>query len=169
MSLTSPSDVYAGKSTTRFRSSSSTPSAAWAMSSKPADPTDTTVASRWAMSSWLTAYYTLSVFILLAAASALLYWGLQRNLLQQDEDFLAHKVQVLTVLLERRPLDRNGVDQEVLEEAEISGQSPASFFLRVLDATGHVIDETPGMDTVLPVSAFPQAHTQAGSSPSRQW
>ena len=139
------------------------------MSSKPADPTDTTVASRWAMSSWLTAYYTLSVFILLAAASALLYWGLQRNLLQQDEDFLTHKVQVLTVLLERRPLDRSGVDQEVLEEAEISGRSPAPFFLRVLSATGQLVVETPGMARVLPVSAFPQAQIQTSPSQSRRW
>jgi two-component system heavy metal sensor histidine kinase CusS len=121
------------------------------------------------MSSWLTAYYTVSVFILLAAASALLYWGLQRNLLQQDGDFLAHKVQVLTVLLERRPLDRTGVDQEVLEEAEISGQSPAPFFLRVLDATGHLIDETPGMAIVLPAAVFPQAQTQASPPLSRRW
>ena len=139
------------------------------MSSKPANPSPTTGASRWAMSSWLTAYYTVSVFILLAAASALLYWGLQRNLLQQDEDFLEHKVQVLTVLLERRPLDRTGVDQEVLEEAEISGQSPAPFFLRVLDAAGRLIDETAGMAAVLPESAFPQGRTRAGPSQSRRW
>ncbi len=137
------------------------------MSSKPADADHKSAAPRWAMASWLTAYYSLSLFILLAAASTLLYWGLARNLLQQDEDFLAHKVQVLTVLLERRPLERSGVDQEVLEEAEISAQSPAPFFLRVLDADSHLVDETPGMGALLPVSAFPVA--QAGSSPARRW
>jgi len=113
------------------------------------------------MASWLTGYYALSLFILLVAASALLYWELARNLLQQDEDFLAHKVQVLTVLLERRPLERSGVDQEVLEEAEISAQSPAPFSLRVLDATGHLVDETPGMGTSVPVSAFAQSQATA--------
>jgi two-component system, OmpR family, heavy metal sensor histidine kinase CusS len=137
------------------------------MSSKLGDSAPKTVAPRWAMASWLTAYYSLSLFILLATASALLYWELKHNLLQQDEDFLAHKIQVLTVLLERRPLERSGVDQEVLEEAEISGRSPAPFFLRVLDVTDHLVDETPGMGRILPVSAFPPA--QPGATPSRRW
>ena len=39
------------------------------------------------MTTRLTLYYTLSVFVLLAAASALLYWGLRGNLLAQDESF----------------------------------------------------------------------------------
>jgi len=78
--------------------------------------------ARWPMARWLTVYYTAPVFVLLAAASALLYWGLRRNLLQQDEDFLAYKVQVLTVLVEHHSFDRSAVDQEVLEEAEISSR-----------------------------------------------
>jgi two-component system heavy metal sensor histidine kinase CusS len=120
------------------------------------------------MTRWLTVCYTLSVFVLLAAASALLYWGLRSDLLQQDEDFLAHKVQVLTVLLERSPVERSGVDQEVLEEAEISGQSPTPFFLRVLDDRDRLIDETPGMSTVLPVTAFPRALFGATQVTSRR-
>ncbi|MGH8211411.1 MAG: hypothetical protein ACREU6_17795, partial [Steroidobacteraceae bacterium] len=106
------------------------------------------------MTTRLTLYYTLSVFVLLAAASALLYWELRSNLLAQDESFLTYKVQVLTALLEHRPVERSAVDQEVLEEAEISGQSPAPFFLRVLDDTGRLVDETPSMGAIVPVSAF---------------
>jgi two-component system heavy metal sensor histidine kinase CusS len=131
------------------------------MSSKLAEPDSRPVAARWPMTRRLTLYYTLSVFVLLTAASALLYWGLRRNLLEQDENFLAYKVQVLTVLLERRPLERSAVDQEVLEEAEISGQSPAPFFLRVLDDRGPLVDETPGMAATIPVSAFQPALNSA--------
>lgn len=131
------------------------------MSSKLADSAERPIGARWAMTRWLTVYYTLSVFVLLAAASAFLYWELASNLFRQDKDFLAYKMRVLTVLLERRPLDRSAVDQEVLEEAEISGQSPAPFFLRVLDNRGRLVDETPGMSTIVPVSAFRSAQDSA--------
>src|SRR6185312_9240737 len=134
---------------------------------KPADPQSRPVAARWPMTTRLTLYYTLSVFVLLAAASTLLYWGLRSNLLAQDESFLAYKVQVLTVLLEHRPLERSAVDQEVLEEAEISSQSPAPFFLRVLEQTGRVVDETPGMAPTIPVSAFQAA--QGSTSQGQRW
>jgi two-component system, OmpR family, heavy metal sensor histidine kinase CusS len=119
------------------------------------------------MTTRLTLYYTLSVFVLLAAASALLYWELRSNLLAQDESFLTYKVQVLTALLEHRPLERSAVDQEVLEEAEISGQSPAPFFLRVLDDRGSLVDETPGMGMIVPVPVFQGA--QDGAPRSYRW
>src|SRR6185437_11101383 len=128
---------------------------------KSADPQSRAVAARWPMTTRLTLYYTLSVFVLLAAASALLYWELRGNLLAQDESFLTYKVQVLTSLLEHRPIERSAVDQEVLEEAEISGQSPAPFFLRVLDDRGSLVDETPGMRMIVPVPAFQGAQGAA--------
>jgi two-component system, OmpR family, heavy metal sensor histidine kinase CusS len=125
------------------------------------DPRGVRGRSRWAITTWLTLFYTLSVFVLLAAASAVLYWGLQRDMRQEDKDFLAHKMQVLAVLLEKRPLDRSGIDQEVLEEAEISGRSTSPFFLRVLDDGNALVGETPGMAVILPASVFPLADSSA--------
>jgi len=129
---------------------------------KSADSHSRPAAARWPMSTRLTLYYTLSVFVLLSAASALLYWDLKRNLLEQDQSFLTYKAQVLTALLEHRPFERSAVDQEVFEEAEISGQSPAPFFLRVLDDKGRVVDETPAMAATAPLSAF---QSTPGSAP----
>lgn len=106
------------------------------------------------MTTWLTASYAASLLILLVAASAVLYWGLSRGMLQQDRDFLDHKMQVLLVLLEGPRLGRAGVEQEVFEEAEISSSSPSPFFLRVLDRDDHLIIETPGMGALLPPPAF---------------
>lgn len=114
---------------------------------------------RWAMTTRLTVFYALSIFVLLSVTSAFLYWGLRHNMRQAEEEFLGHKMQVLTVLLAKEPPDRTGVNQEVLEEAEISGRSLSPFFLRVLDQDHHVIDETPGMATDLPVTAFPESRS----------
>jgi len=119
------------------------------------------------MATWLTLFYTASVFMLLLVAAALLYFGLERSMRREDRDFLSHKMQVLTTILQRRPLDRAGLDQEVLEEAEISSHSQAPFSLRVLERDGQVIVETPGMAAQLPPSVFPQA--RSGEAPSQRW
>ncbi|MGH8217851.1 MAG: heavy metal sensor histidine kinase [Steroidobacteraceae bacterium] len=106
------------------------------------------------MATWLTASYAVSILLLLGAASGVLYWGLLRNMLEQDQDFLAHKMEVLTTLLQQKPINLSGINQEVFEEAELSSTSPSPFFLRVLDRDGRVVTETPGMHTILPQSAF---------------
>lgn len=128
------------------------------MSSRPLDgvkpPMDRTHSRRWAMATWLTVYYAASVLLLLAAASGVLYWGLLANMREQDEELLAHKMQVLTTLLEQQPVNLAGVGQEVFEEAEISSTSPAPYFLRVLDDRHDVVAETPGMRAILPLLAF---------------
>jgi two-component system heavy metal sensor histidine kinase CusS len=123
--------------------------------------------ARWTMTTRLTLAYTISVFVLLSAISALLYWGLERSLLQADQDFLRHKCQVLTVILQQRPLNLAAVDQEVQEEAEISSDSRSPFFLRVIDGAGRIITQTPGMATLLPAAAFPPAGALA--TPGRRW
>jgi len=122
---------------------------------------------RWAIASWLTLYYTISIFVLLAAASGFLYWDLQRSLDQQSHDYVRQKMQVLTRILQQRPLDRAGVEQEVLEEAEISRRSQAPFLLRVLDQDNRLFVETPGMAALVPMSVFPP--TTGGAAQERRW
>ena len=104
------------------------------MSSKHADARNPRVDNHWAMTTWLTLYYTISVFVLLTAASAFLYSELERSMDQENRGYLRQKMQVLAQILQMQPLNSSGVEQEVREEAEISGRSQSPFFLRVLDA-----------------------------------
>jgi two-component system, OmpR family, heavy metal sensor histidine kinase CusS len=119
------------------------------------------------MTTWLTSYYTISVFVLLSAASAFLYWELTASIEQGNRDYLNQKMQVLRQILEMQPLNRAGVEQEVREEAEISARSQSPFFLRVLDPDNHVLVETIDMEHIVPVSAFPEAH--ASEANQRTW
>jgi two-component system, OmpR family, heavy metal sensor histidine kinase CusS len=119
------------------------------------------------MTTSLTLYYTLSVFSLLTAASAFLYFGLERNIEQENGDYLRQKMLVLTQLLATQPFNRSGVEQEVHEEAEISRRSRSPFFLRILDLNDHLVVETPGMASLLPASIFPMA--AAGEPRQRSW
>ncbi len=109
------------------------------------------------MATSLTLYYSLSIFILLAAASAFLYSGLDRSMDEANREYLLQKMQILTQILQTQPLNRPGVEQEVREEAEISGHSQSPFYLRVLDAKKQSVVETPGMAATLPASPFPAA------------
>ena len=109
------------------------------------------------MSTWLTLYYTIFVFVLLTAASAFLYSGLERRMDQESREYLVQKVQILGQILQDQQLSGPDIKQEVWEEAEISGRLQSSFFLRVLDAKEQLVAETPGMASDLPISAFPTA------------
>ncbi len=115
------------------------------------------------MSTWLTVCYAGSILLLLTLASGVLYWGLAHSMRQQNDDFLAHKMQVLTALLEQRPPNLAGINQEVFEEAELSSNSPSPFFLRVLDRDARLVAETPNMATMLPLSAFSDGACVAGA------
>jgi two-component system heavy metal sensor histidine kinase CusS len=127
------------------------------MFSKRADAGNFAVNNRWAMSTWLTLYYTIFVFVLLTAASAFLYSGLERRMDQESREYLLQKVQILGQILQDQQLSGPDIKQEVWEEAEISARLKSSFFLRVLDAKEQLVAETPGMASTLPISAFPTA------------
>jgi two-component system, OmpR family, heavy metal sensor histidine kinase CusS len=137
------------------------------MFSKRADDRNSAVDNHWAMSRWLTLYYTIFVFVLLAAASAFLYSGLERRMDQESREYLLQKVQILGQILQDQQLNGPDIKQEVWEEAEISARSQSSFFLRVLDAKEQLVAETPGMASNLPISAFPTAVST--ESQLRRW
>jgi two-component system heavy metal sensor histidine kinase CusS len=119
------------------------------------------------MTTWLTLYYTVCVFVLLSAASAFLYWGLEQSMDQEDRDYVAQKMQVLTLILQKRPLDRPALEQEVRVEGQIAERSRSPFLSRVLDQKGQILLETPGMSSIVPASVFPDAGT--AESVQKQW
>jgi two-component system heavy metal sensor histidine kinase CusS len=127
------------------------------MFSKRAETRNFAADNHWVMSTWLTLYYTIFVFVLLTAASAFLYSGLERRMDQESREYLLQKVQILGQILQDQQLSGPDIKQEVWEEAEISGRLQSSFFLRVLDAKEQLVAETPGMASDLPISAFPTA------------
>jgi two-component system heavy metal sensor histidine kinase CusS len=123
---------------------------------KPARRGGTGRPQRPAMASWLTIYYAAAALVLLAAASAWFYVGLQSSLDRSSWESLEEKVRVVTGLLEHTPPGRAGIAPEVAEEAATSGALWSRFFLRVLDAHRRVLVETTGMSAVLPDDVFPR-------------
>ncbi|HTF55934.1 MAG TPA: heavy metal sensor histidine kinase, partial [Planctomycetota bacterium] len=128
------------------------------MSSKPAERRP------WSLSARLTAWYAGSVFVLILIAGAFLYWSVFDNLNREDDEEIADRIVVLRELLRNRPLDAPEVKQEA--EWETSIGPDAKVFIRILDASGRVAVETPGMARALPSAAFPVSPgSETGSSP----
>ncbi len=123
---------------------------------------------RGAISTWLTLYYTIASLVLLAGASTVFYFGLERNMEETHWDYLQQKVQVIPALLRRGGTGDSGLDPAVLDEAETSGRFPTRFYLRVLDSRGRVLVQTPDMGRDLPRDAFPQPGHDGAAARARQ-
>src|SRR6266545_2653196 len=90
----------ARRPTTRSTRSSSTPSGGWAMSSKTAPDT-----RPWSLALRLTLWYAVSAFALVLAATGYLYWALARELVREDDEWLAGKVAEIRAATETQPTD----------------------------------------------------------------
>ena len=122
------------------------------MFSKPAEPRSIT--------SQLIILFTLAATFLLCCGLGVLYWIFVQHAFEEDNAVLADKILAL-----RADLDRAG-PKALNEELKIlHGGERAAYWVRVIDAGGVVVAETPGMNALLPVGIFPAASTQSSSVP----
>jgi two-component system heavy metal sensor histidine kinase CusS len=118
----------------------------------------TSAERRWSLAARLTAWYAGSAFVLVLAAVAFLYWALVSTLEREDDQYLADKARVLVALLRDDPDDVRELRQEVERE---SGPRPAGqVLLRVVDASGRSVAETPGMSERLAAELIPQPNDE---------
>lgn len=108
----------------------------------------------WSITTRLTVLFAASSFALLMAGGLFLYWALQRQLDREDAQFLADKVYVLRAVLHDRPNDREALDEETRLEG--AARHFNRYYSRVLDEQNQVIAETPGLDQLVAVAAFPE-------------
>lgn len=93
-----------------------------------------------------------------------LYWALHKNLLKEDDRFLTDQIHVLRILLKQDPENKEAFRQEV--EWEAGARRFAKVYLRVLEESGEIFIETPGMSEALSPTSFP-APTVAETDPSQ--
>ena len=118
------------------------------MFSNPAEPRSIT--------SQLVIFFTLAAALLLCCGLAVLYWIFVRHAIEEDKAVLADKISVL-----RADLDRAGDLKPLNEQLKIlhAGEH-APYWVRVIDAGGLTVAETPGMSELLPASIFPKPPAQ---------
>jgi two-component system heavy metal sensor histidine kinase CusS len=101
----------------------------------------------------LTLWYTAWAFAALLGVTAYLYLALSRNLEREDDEFLGDQMSILQGILRDKPEDAAALRQEV--EWESSLRQYARTWIRILDAGGRVLAETPGLPPELAPGAFP--------------
>jgi two-component system heavy metal sensor histidine kinase CusS len=94
----------------------------------------------------LTAWYGVSAFLLIAASAGFLYWSLLAQLDREDDEFLADKINIVRALLRDHPGDLAVLREQVLWEP--AARQHEQLYVRILDAGGRAIMETPGMEAV---------------------
>lgn len=107
----------------------------------------------------LTAWYAGSAFLLILAATGLLYWALVRNVDLEDDQTLGDKVRVLRAMLLKHPEDTAAIHQEIEGGWEAR---QTQVYVRITDEQGTTLFQTPGMERVLPPTAFPTPTAEPG-------
>jgi two-component system heavy metal sensor histidine kinase CusS len=124
---------------------------------------ETPPAGRWSLAARLTVWYAGSAFLLILGATGFLSWALHANLEREDDQFLKEKVQQLRAQLREGPAGEAALRRQVTADPS---RRYAHMAVRVLDAGGQVLAETPGLEEELPPAAFPDA-VAAGAEPGR--
>jgi two-component system heavy metal sensor histidine kinase CusS len=106
----------------------------------------------WSLAARLTAWYAGSAFALVLVTSGFLYWALVQNLDREDQQELHDPVRSIRMLLLNGPTDPAAVRRAA--EWGFAAR-PRLVHLRILDAAGGTVAETPGMAGLLPPAAFP--------------
>jgi two-component system heavy metal sensor histidine kinase CusS len=106
----------------------------------------------------LTAWYSVTSFLLVSATTGLLYFGVAASLKKLSEQLLADELNVCRALVR----ERSGDAHALREEAEIDSaiRKYEKFYVRVLDERGRALATTPGMDRELSSSHIAREQAQ---------
>jgi two-component system heavy metal sensor histidine kinase CusS len=97
--------------------------------------------------------FTAAAVVILSMSMGMLYRGLSKSLEERSSHYLRDEVNILRAMLARA----DGL-QEVKREIRMESGTLeyVAHYVRVVDKSGRVLLETPDMDRLIPVSAFPK-------------
>ncbi|MBV9575658.1 MAG: heavy metal sensor histidine kinase [Gammaproteobacteria bacterium] len=98
----------------------------------------------------LTLFYSLAAFILLTIISLFLYWETINILYRADHQFLANEIETVQYLFDNKSANMSDLKKEVIEIPSKINNSIYHYFIRVMDAEGNTVIETPRMEKILP-------------------
>lgn len=99
----------------------------------------------------LVVLFTIASVLLLSAGLGLLYWIVIQHAFEEDNEVLADKAFALRTDLQ----SANGASALRDELTTLRSGERVGYFVRIIDASGGSIAETPGMNELLPANVFP--------------
>jgi two-component system, OmpR family, heavy metal sensor histidine kinase CusS len=121
------------------------------MSSDPISPRSIT--------SQLVVLFTAAAALLLGCALGVLYWIVVQHAIEEDDRALADKLFALRAHIR----EAGGAEGLRGEMQAMHADEGSTYSVRVLDANGQPVAQTPGMDELLAAHVFPQATTAAAA------
>ena len=106
---------------------------------------------RRSIASQLVGLFTASAVLLLGCALGVLYWIVVQHATEEDDHALADKLFALRAHIR----EAGGAEGLRGELQAMHADERSAYAVRVLDATGATVAQTPGMDELLPASIFP--------------
>src|ERR1700738_5354473 len=107
---------------------------------------------------WL---YTIAATVVLSCGMGILYWIVVRHIYEEDNVFLRDKLAAL-----RQDLYEEAGPQALNEELKTSRSGEETYWIRVYDPAGRIIDASPNMDAMPPEKAFPSAPPPGSATPA---
>src|SRR5437764_9316474 len=101
----------------------------------------------WSIATRLTALYTLSAFGILFLGLAFLYWEMSVDLNDQEDQSMVDEITTLRGIIGDHPNDSQLLRAEVEEESAV--RPFARYYARILDESGQVLMQTPGMNEII--------------------
>lgn len=114
------------------------------MFSKPANPRS--------IASQLVFRFTLAAALLLCCGLVVLYLIVVRHAFEEDNVFLRDRIAAL-----RADLKNISGPEAMQEQLKLPRSGNMTYWIRLLDATGRTLAETPGMNELLPSGVFPKS------------
>lgn len=118
-----------------------------------ANPSAVRPTGTWSLALRLTAWYVGSSFAILLVATIALYLILIGNLRREQDEFLADKIHVIREMLQKHPEDLSDLQEEA--EQTWAPRQFARVYVRVIDASGKPMAESPHMGERLTPGLFP--------------
>jgi two-component system heavy metal sensor histidine kinase CusS len=102
--------------------------------------------------------YIASSFLIVAAVTGLLYFGLAANVKRLSEQIMADELDVCRALIQNRPNDEHALREEV--EIDSAVRRYQKFYIRVIDENGRALFTTAGMNGELQASRIASEASQ---------
>ena len=114
----------------------------------------------WPLAARLAIWYAGASFLLVLGSMGFLYWALISSLEREDDEYLADKIDALRQLLRQFPEEPDFLKRELNWEGR--SRQVGQVYVRIIDGSGRLVVETPGMSEQIGPDAFP-----APSSPNQ--
>ncbi|CAN5597199.1 heavy metal sensor histidine kinase [soil metagenome] len=131
------------------------------MSSEPNNSLPSEAPRSWSIAFRLVLLFTVAAAFLLLLAMATAYWAVMQHVLHDNDRYLSDKLAAL-----RADITADAGPDSLSQELKIIRAADKSYAVRVLDATGHIVAETPRMASVLPPTIFPGTISVRGERPA---